>query len=87
MSKFTYPQDSREIRFAVIDNMHKASTGEAQRLALEAFQTLTKINGLIQDSKEPGMPSLRDHVDEIEERIESVMDFFVIYANAKRGAE
>ena len=87
MSEFTYPQDSRQIRFAVIDNMHKASTGEAQRMALEAFETLIKIQGLIADSKEPGMPSLRDHVDEIEEKIEAVMDFFVIYANAKGGAK
>lgn len=87
MSDLTYPKDSRELRFAIIDNMHKASPGEAQRMALEAFETLILIDRDIADSKEPGMPSLRDHVDGIEERIKKVMDFFVIYANAKGGAK
>lgn len=87
MSDLTYPKDRRELRFAIIDNMHKARPGEAQRMALEAFETLIRIDRDIEDSKEPGMPSLRDHVDGIEERIKKVMDFFVIYANAKGGAK
>jgi len=89
MSDLTYPKDVREtsrLRFAIIDNIHKASAGEAQRMSLEAFHTLIKIAGHISDSEDPTMPSLKDHyIPAIKEEITEVMEYFVTYANVKGG--